>query len=217
MMVEEAIKLVSKCPVSKCQETVLIDVGTGSGCIPVSVLNKSQVTSYKLRVTTLATDISAKALAVAKKNAKLHGLDKKIKFIKSDLLNFLCHPEPRLGIQKSFFLDSRLRGNDMMVIITANLPYLSKKIYRQNYQGLKFEPRQALVAKNNGLDLYEKLLKQISILLVTHYPLHITILFELLPFQKPALAKLIKKHLPEASVKFKKDLTGKWRVAIIRN
>jgi release factor glutamine methyltransferase len=253
LMAEEVIKLVTR---DKRQETsnkiLFIDIGTGSGCVPIAVLNELRIKNYELSIKTIATDVSAAALKVAQKNARRHGLTKKIKFIKGDLLNFFCHPGPRpglpageAGIQEPFSLDSRFRGNDMRVIITANLPYLPNKIYRQNYQGLKFEPCLALLAKNNGLALYEKLLKQVAGypplskgrrggVVIKNSDNHsaldccrgtppskggdksqTTILLELLPFQKPALTRLIKKHLPKADVKFKKDLAGKWRMAVI--
>ncbi len=236
MMVDEILNQVQD---DKNKKNILIDIGTGSACIPISILKN-------LHITAVATDFSTKALAVAKKNARLHKVNKKIKFIKSDLLSF-CHPERsasrrrvegsppaspcevwRAGLRLSKkervrdsstsalpanWADRAFGRNDKRIIITANLPYLSEKIYSQNYAQLKFEPRQALVAKNNGLAFYEKLLKQIKQLTINNQRL--TIFLEILPFQKPLLQKIIKKHLPEANVEFKKDLSGQWRMAII--
>jgi len=229
LMADEVVKLVSKYPVSKCQSFLFIDVGTGSGCIPISVLNELRIMNYELSIKTIATDVSVAALKVAQKNARRHGLTKKIKFIKSNLLE---------KIHNSLYIIPNSK-----IVITANLPYLPDKIYKENYTNLKFEPRLALVAKKNGLALYEKLLKQVAgypplskgrrggvVIGNNNHPLRllsetppskggdktqVTILLEILPFQKPTLTKLIKKHLPGADVKFKKDLAGKWRVAVI--
>ncbi|MDD5289654.1 MAG: peptide chain release factor N(5)-glutamine methyltransferase [Patescibacteria group bacterium] len=223
MMVEEVINQLtinnkqSRVLGTKKQKIIIIDVGTGSGCLIISILKNLLVANCWLLIDAVATDISERALAVAKKNARLHGLTKKIRFIKSDLLNFLLSSRgPIKSDRWDLEIPSAPSGlqNDMKIIVTANLPYLPEKIYRRNYQGLKFEPRTALVAKNNGLFLYEKLLKQIKQLTINNKQL--TIFLEILPFQKPLLEKLIKKHLPKANVKFKKDLAKKWRVAVIK-
>jgi release factor glutamine methyltransferase len=184
---------------------LLIDIGTGSGCIPIAILKNLPVSDIGFPISVIATDISEKALAVAKKNALLHGVYKKIKFIKSDLLSFCSHNNETIR-----------QWNNTNIIITANLPYLPEKIYKENYANLKFEPRKALVAKNNGLALYEKLLKQINQSQFKIYNLYFTLLLEILPFQKPALQKIIKKYFPNAKIKFKKDLANKWRLAIIK-
>jgi release factor glutamine methyltransferase len=270
ILVEEVIKQLTvnsqqltknKRRTEKCQ-TLIIDIGTGSGCLIISILKKLLTANCWLLIDAVATDISTKALAVAKKNARRHGLDKKIKFIKSDLFSFLCHsregglPAVEAGNPEKCFLDpgSRPGMTKKQIIITANLPYLPEKIYKENYQGLRFEPRLALVAKKNGLMLYDKLLKQVAgypplsspeanpsfggegrrggvVIGNNNHPVldccrdtppskggdksQITLLFELLPFQKPLLKKLIKKYLPKAKITFKKDLAKKWRVAII--
>src|SRR6185369_2423606 len=84
----------------------------------------------------LASDISPKAIMVAKKNAKLHKV--KISFGDGNLL------EPW--------------GGQNFDIIVANLPYLAKLVDHST----KFEPIGALVAAKKGLKLYEELFKQIA-------------------------------------------------------
>ena len=59
---------------------LLLDVGTGSGCIPISVIKTLKHKNIK----TIAVDISTKALGIAKKNAKKYNVE--IKFLHGNLL-----------------------------------------------------------------------------------------------------------------------------------
>ena len=70
------------------QKILLIDVGTGSGCIPIATMKtlkqeNAAAEQYK-KITVCATDISQDALIIAKKNAKKHDVD--ITFLHGDLL-----------------------------------------------------------------------------------------------------------------------------------
>jgi len=118
-------------------------------------------------------------------------------------------------------LDHFLKNNTPLrqfdnLIILANLPYLSNKLYRATAPTVKnFEPKSALYSPKAGLEHYEKLLKQIKIL-TNHYSLFTVHCFlEFSPEQKKALIVLVKKILPFAKIRFQKDLAGKWRVCII--
>jgi release factor glutamine methyltransferase len=137
-----------------------------------------------------AADICKKALNIAIKNAKKHNV--KIKFLQGDLLRPL----------KTKRID----------VIVANLPYGWKE-WKNNTTvqtvGLKFEPPKALFTKENGLYFYRKLFQQIK--------LPVTIYLEFDPRQKNELKKIVKKYLPEYSLKIKKDLAGRDRVAILNN
>ena len=61
----------------------ILDVGTGSGCIILSVLNERR------KCTGVGIDISKKALKLAKYNAKIQQVSNRIRFIKSDVDKFL--------------------------------------------------------------------------------------------------------------------------------
>jgi release factor glutamine methyltransferase len=94
--------------------TSIIDIGTGSGNIIISVANyyKQPPVSNKA-INYFGIDISKKALSIAEMNSRIHKFSSKIKFIKSDLLKY--------------FLDHYSLLADNCIII-ANLPYLSKAI-----------------------------------------------------------------------------------------
>jgi len=128
----------------------ILDIGTGSGNIIISLakyLESNVAEGFSLpkngglkasatKNQYYASDISSKAIAIAKKNAKLHKV--KIKFAIGNLL------EPW--------------DNQNFDAIIANLPYLS----RRTDPSTKFEPIGALIAAKKGLDLYEKLFKQVA-------------------------------------------------------
>jgi release factor glutamine methyltransferase len=112
----------------------IIDIGTGSGCIPVSLKKELQ------NVNVTAIDISEKALHVAKKNAK--ELKAEINF---KLIDFLSADD----------LSSLLKYD----IIVSNPPYIpiaEKEILAKNVT--EFEPGIALfVDNNNSYIFYEKI------------------------------------------------------------
>ncbi len=112
----------------------ICDVGTGSGAIAVSLAY------YAPGSTIFAVDVSSLALSVARENADFHNVN--VRFYEGDLLRPLSDQEP---------LD----------MIVANLPYLTRTQLEQADVGVRdFEPRLALVAEGDGLDIYRRLLPQ---------------------------------------------------------
>ena len=99
------------------QSSTILDVGTGSGNIIISLAKNL---SHIGGVTFIASDISAEALEVAKQNAKLHGVEDQITFLKSDLLHSFCHSERS---EESHTEILRFTQDDNLVIVT-NLPYI---------------------------------------------------------------------------------------------
>jgi release factor glutamine methyltransferase len=187
--------------------TTLIDVGTGSGCIPISIIKTfnptlpSPTRGGKGRgFAVYAIDISKSALAVATKNAKRHGI--KIKFLLGNLL------EP-------FIKTYNLKPITHNLVITANLPYLTPEQVKSELS-IQHEPKLALVAGNDGLKYYRELLKQIKSLLYKHYNFTNFITFiEIDPSQTTSIKLLIKKIIPSANIIIHKDLSGKNRVVEI--
>ncbi len=126
-LVDRVIKRIKK----KFERPVkILDLGTGSGCIAITLKNKipnSNVT---------ATDISLDALAVAQKNAKSNNTD--INFIQSDVF---------------------LNIKDKFDVIISNPPYIREDEEIMDIV-LNNEPHEALFAKDNGLYFYDKILKE---------------------------------------------------------
>ena len=110
----------------------ILDMGTGTGCIIVSLL--SDLKNAK----GTAIDISSKAIIVAKKNACKFNLSDRIKFL-----------------NKSF---QEFHGKKFDLIV-SNPPYIMKKDIKNLSDDIKkFEPRMALDGGNDGLDLIKKVI-----------------------------------------------------------
>ena len=113
------------------QDCRILDVGTGSGCIAVTL--KKEIPKAQVG----ASDVSEKALEIARENAKKFSVD--INFIKSDLLN---------DVEGDFD------------IIVANLPYVDESWDWIDKKALSAEPSLALYAEDGGLALIKKLITQ---------------------------------------------------------
>ena len=126
LMVEEILKKFEKKKLS------ILDVGTGSGCIILSLLNNLKNSNG------IGVDISKNAISIAKINAsKLKMLDR-VKFLNRSIENLTS---------KKFDL------------IVSNPPYIKKNDIKHLTDDIKrFEPRMALDGGNDGLDLIKKVI-----------------------------------------------------------
>ncbi len=172
----------------KNKKAIYLDIGTGSGVIAITL--KKELKNKNNNSKIIASDISKKALKLAKKNAKK--LSAKIKFLHGNLW-------------KPFEKSLKKPKN---VIVIANLPYLEKKYIIND---LKFEPKKALYASNKGLDLYKKLLKQIKNSKIKPS----IIALEALPEQIKHLEKLAKKYFKSYTTSLLSDLGGQNRYIIL--
>lgn len=172
------------------QRVVLIDVGTGSGCIPISIMRACEQTNIQAH----AIDISSKALKVAKKNAKKHNVD--VAFIQGNLLSPILNNSSTLNLPSS-------------IVITANLPYVPESDYVKE-PSIQKEPKLALVADNHGMALYKTFINQLGELVsLTKTPL--SCIMEMDPSQIIPLKKQIQTILPQATVEVIQDLSGRDR------
>ena len=133
IIIEETIRLARG---AKLEKQLIIDVGTGSGCIGITLARELE----GARV--IATDISHAALMVAKRNARRHGLEKRIGFIVSDLLLALAQPL-------------------LADFIISNPPYVSEEDLPGIQREVRdWEPRLALTDFGDGLSFYRSLFEQ---------------------------------------------------------
>lgn len=158
----------------------IIDVGTGSGAIAVSLA------VYLQNVEIYAVDISARALDIARENAHQHQVN--IQFVEGDLLtpfmsaglNFCQEHEHKPAPESFPQVDNHLiagkndetkgcqenRPLDSVDMITANLPYIPAVELEQIDRQVKdFEPHLALFSTGDGLDIYRRLIPQAYALL----------------------------------------------------
>jgi release factor glutamine methyltransferase len=161
-----------------------VDLGTGSGCIAVTLA----VNGDNVRV--IAADVSAKALAVAARNAARHGVRRRIRLLQADLLAPLAGP---------------------IDLLCANLPYALTGIL-EGLPVVRFEPRQAMDGGPDGLRLVGRALEQSASRLAADG----LALFEIDCSYGAVVKDVACRLFPRASVSVEQDLAGLDRLLIIR-
>jgi len=181
-VLDKVLKIETLHPVER--EIKILDIGTGSGCIPISLKKSLPLAEIS------AIEISDKALSVAKKNTLLNQVD--INLIQQDILK-----------------TSEL--NDIYDIIISNPPYvreLEKKEIKNNV--LKNEPHRALFVKdNNPLIFYDK----IAELAKNHLTKNGLLFFEINQYLGKETAELIRMK-GFNTIELKKDIFGHDRIII---
>jgi len=186
-LVEWIITEVSEAHGKNIANFSILDIGTGTGCIPISI-------KYNLPNTIVsAIDISLEALKVAKKNAKLNTVE--INFIEQDILN---------TDDLNQVLDSK-----KIDIIVSNPPYvrnLEKVEIKNNV--LQNEPHLALfVEDNNPLIFYDK----IANLAVKHLAKNGLLFFEINQYLGNETVEMLNKK-GFKNIELKKDFVGNNRM-----
>jgi release factor glutamine methyltransferase len=188
---------------SRPREVVIIDIGTGSGCIACSLKKMFN------DATVFASDNSPTTLSVVKHND--NKLSTGIKVIHSNLFSGAL----RRAVTKTIAKTKRV---DLHVI--ANLPYLphSDKDDMQK-DVIAHEPKSALFADENGMALIKKCMQQLHEFLLPHPVLQLnsTLYFEIDPRQKSILQSYAKRLFTKSRIQIKKDLSGRDRFLIISN
>jgi release factor glutamine methyltransferase len=163
------------------ESPVLVDVGSGSGAIPISIA----VHNPMWRV--MSSDISPAALEVAKENAKRNGVANLIRFQQGDLL------EPYI------------REQTKMDILVSNPPYIrSVDIEGLQSEVKGYEPRLALDGGPDGLVLYRRMIAEMKQL--PEYPCLVG--FEVGQGQTTAVAEMLAQLQIWNQIDIIEDLTG---------
>lgn len=129
---EAMIELLLQLPLAQQPDTVIADIGTGSGALAITA--KLELPKSRL----LATDISSDCLVVARKNSNVFKTT--LMFYRGDLF------EPV--------------ANQKVDIVLANLPYVPKSF--ELNKSANFEPAKAIFGGEDGLSLYRRLFEQLS-------------------------------------------------------
>ena len=167
----------------------ICDLCTGSGCIAVAIAKNFP----DARIT--ATDISAAALDVAARNIEKHQLKKQIKLLCGDLF------EP-------FIQQLDVSQFDLIV---CNPPYVSTTEYENLDKNVKdYEPEFALLAGEDGLDIYRRIIGKVDEFLKPGAVL----IMEIGYAQGPAVRKLLEQTSAFAEIKIEKDHHNNDRITI---
>jgi release factor glutamine methyltransferase len=130
LIVETALELWRDDP-----QPYFADIGTGSGCIAVSLLHELPAARA------MATDVSPEALRVARRNAEQHGVEDCLELLESDCFS-------AVPVRGSFSL------------IVSNPPYVADDELKSVQREVRYEPRAALAAGPDGLSVIRRLLAE---------------------------------------------------------
>ena len=177
-LVEEVINEYKE---KKCE---ILDLCTGSGAIAISLakyINESNI---------VASDISMKALQIAKLNAEKNLVRKKIEFIESDMFN-------------------RIYKDDFDIIV-SNPPYIKTKVIEKLDRQVKNEPYIALDGGADGLKFYKIIIENAYKYIKNEGKVFLEIGYD----QKNELINLFKENNHYENIYSKKDLGGNDRIIV---
>ncbi len=165
------------------EEKKILEIGIGSGAISIALKKNNPL--YKI----LATDISEDALEIARRNITSQKCE--IETINSDI-----------------FLNINLKFD----VIVSNPPYISEEEYKKLQPEITlFEPKIALTAPQNGLEIYIRILKDAKKYLTQNGKIY----FEIGHSQISQIAKIAKKNNFEV-IKIIKDYNDFDRIIVLR-
>lgn len=168
------------------EEVTCCDIGTGSGAIAITLKKEEP----KLKM--YASDISEKAVEVAKQNAD--NLKADVTFLVGDM----CEPL----IEKELKVD----------ILVSNPPYIPVDEVME-HSVKDFEPHVALFGGEDGLKFYRIILERAKLLLKDRSMMA----FEMGYNQKEKLTALAKEYYPDSTIEVLKDMSGKNRMLFVYN
>lgn len=167
------------------------DLCTGSACIAVAIAKNFP----DARI--IATDISDAALNVAATNIEKHNLQQRIKLLHGDLFDPLV---PHLDVEK-------------FDLVVCNPPYVSASEFEALDTNVKdYEPKLALFAGADGLDIYRRICEKIHLFLKADAALMLEIGFA----QGPAVLQMLRQTDLFAEIKIEKDLSNNDRIVIAK-
>jgi len=169
------------------RSATVVDVGTGTGCIAITLATQRPDADFK------AIDLSPAALDLARENARSHGQEDRILWLNKSLLDD-CAPE----------------SCDAVV---ANLPYISSGDWQALPSAVRdHEPQSALDSGPSGMELIRELATQARYVLVPGGMLFLEFGFD----QGNAVRQCLEK-LDYRDIEIKRDLAGLDRIAIAQN
>ena len=161
----------------------ILDIGSGSGAIAITLKKELPYLSIT------AVDISASALKIATENAELNQVE--IEFIESDIFSKL---------------------NTKFDIIVSNPPYIPQKEYEAlDKEILEYEPKLALLAEDDGLYFYRRILSEAKLYLNVNGKIY----FEIGYNQSDRIKKIAENN-GFTEIETLKDLNGFDRIMIIK-
>ena len=178
---------------------LVLDLGTGSGCILLSILKEFK------NATGIGIDKYSETVKVARINSKRNNLSKRSRFFKLD------------WSQKDFFkqiikINKAFSGNKKFDLVVSNPPYLLKHEINTLMPEVLYEPKESLYDNKDGLSFYKIVLPKINSLVSEKSYIYL----EINPKNKKNIEKICKINNLRNS-HYIKDLSGKYRFVLIKN
>jgi len=177
----------------------VLDLGTGTGCILLSILKE-----FKNAIG-IGIDKYLETLKVARINSKKNNLSKRSKFFKLD------------WIQKDFFkqvlkINKKFSGNEKFDLVVSNPPYLLKNEINTLMPEVLYEPKESLYDNKDGLSFYKRILPKINSLVSENSYIYL----EINPKNRRNIEKICKSNNIK-NINYIKDLSAKIRFVLIKN
>ena len=178
---------------------LVLDLGTGSGCILLSILKE-----FKNAIG-IGIDKFLETVKVARINSKKNNLSKRSKFFKLD------------WTQKDFFkqvlkINKKFSGNEKFDLVVSNPPYLLKNEINTLMSEVLYEPKKSLYDNKDGLSFYKRVLPKINLLVSENSYTYI----EINPKNRRNIEKICKNNNLR-NIHYIKDLSGKYRFVLMKN
>jgi release factor glutamine methyltransferase len=187
LLVERAIEFLR----ARGGEQFVCDLCTGSGCIATAIAKNFS----DCRI--IATDICEAALGVAAKNIERYGLTNRVKLLCGDLFDPIV---PELDVDK-------------FDLIVCNPPYVSSAEFEKLSKNVKdYEPKMALFAGDDGLDIYRRIIAEAGQFLKPDAALMLEIGYK----QGQAVRQLLEQTGCFGGITIEKDHCGNDRIAIAK-
>ena len=169
----------------------VLDLCTGSGCVAAAIAKNVK------DVQLVATDICDSALKIADENIRQHKLDEQVRLLCGDLFDAIIE-----GLDETRF-----------DLIVSNPPYVSDNEYEKLERNVKkYEPKLALLAGVDGLDIYQRILEKVDGFLKPDGALMMEIGYA----QGPAIQRMLEEIGIFKEIKIEKDFANNDRIAIAR-
>jgi len=180
----------------------ILEIGTGTGCIPISILHELNKSNLNYIIKILAIDISDKALQVAKDNWRTYHTHNN------------CH---KLLFKKIDILDSKqvhtLLKDKKFDLIISNPPYIPSEEFTKLEKSVSvFEPRIALDGGKDGLIYYKAIFSSLKA-----HNQQSTVILEIHENKAKEVKNIMKKYLNNYQENVIKDIFGKDRFIKIKS
>ena len=168
----------------------VVDVGTGSGAVALAI-----AANAGRGVSVVATDVSAAALEVARRNAARLGLSERVEFVRCDMLD---------------------AAHGAFDIVVSNPPYIPSGDIEGLAVEVRREPRIALDGGADGLGPFRKLMAQVSSKLAIGGMVAVELMPEQMNTARSIAANAIGADGGDCEITTRKDLSGAERALVIR-